>query len=180
MCRGLSSEERMTTTSNRTLALDLATVCGWASMGGGVMTSGSHDFTRYSGSKRRAADHVGESYAMFHRWLAEKLRTDKPGAIAYEEVCRWGGYAAAHCFGGFRGHMLALAASHGIPCYGYTPSAVKIFWTGKGNADKGAMVSATRRKFPDVDLTDDNEADAIAILNLHLSKAQQVLQEVTP
>jgi Holliday junction resolvasome RuvABC endonuclease subunit len=158
-----------TDTHARGLALDLATVCGYANIGGGVITSGSQDFSRYHGSKKRPADHVGEPYAMFHRWLSEKLHTDKPEWIAYEEVYRWQGASAAHCFGGYRGVMMSLAAVHGIPCHGYSPPDIKKHWTGKGNADKDAMIAATLIKCPDVDLTDSNEADALAILNLHLA-----------
>jgi Holliday junction resolvasome RuvABC endonuclease subunit len=65
--------------------------------------------------------------------------------------------------------MLALAAVHALPCVGYSPSEIKIFWTGKGNADKDTMIAATLIKCPDVDLTDSNEADALAILHLHIS-----------
>lgn len=155
----------------RLLALDLATTCGHASLGGGIVTSGSQCFARLPATKRRPAQHHGEPFAQFHRWLAGKLRDDKPDAIAYEEVCRWQGYSAAHCFGGFRGHMLALAAGHGIPCHGYSPSDIKKFWTGKGNADKVAMMAETVRRFPELALTDSNEADALAILHLHLERS---------
>lgn len=154
----------------RLLSLDLATTCGWASLGGGVITSGSQCFARLPATKSRPAQHQGEPYAQFHRWLAGKLRDDKPDVVVYEEVCRWQGYSAAHCFGGYRGHMFALAAGHGIPCVGYSPGEIKSFWCGKGNADKDAMMVETRRRFPSLELTDSNEADALAILHLHLDR----------
>jgi Holliday junction resolvasome RuvABC endonuclease subunit len=154
----------------RILALDLATVLGWSLLGGGVVTSGSQSFARYGGSKSRPADHHGEPFAQFHRWLAAKLRDDKPDAIAYEEVCRWQGYSAAHCFGGYRGHMMALAAGHQLPCFGYSPTEIKKYWTGKGMCDKDAMIAATLIRFPGIDLTDSNEADSLAILHLHLER----------
>jgi crossover junction endodeoxyribonuclease RuvC len=156
--------------TERTLALDLATICGWAVRGGGVITSGSQSFARYGGSKSRPREHVGEPFAKFHRWLAEKIRTEKPSAIAYEEVCRWQGYSAAHCFGGFRGQMLALAAGYDIPCFPYSVGDVKKSWAGKGNADKDEMIAATMARFPTLDLTDSNEADALAILQLHIER----------
>lgn len=152
------------------LALDLATVAGWALLGGGVVTSGSHSFARYAGSKRRPRDHAGEPYAQFHRWLAEKLKVDKPDSIAYEEVYRWGGFAAAHCFGGYRGQMLALAACYSIPCHGYSPSDIKKHWTGKGRAEKEDMIAVCRERHPDIKIIDSNEADALAILDLHTTR----------
>lgn len=155
-------------TSMKILALDLATTTGWALSANGIITSGSQCFARLAATKSRPADHQGEPFAQFHRWLAEKIRTDKPEAIAYEEVMRFPYALQAHSFCGFRGHMLALAAGYGIPCFGYPPTSVKKFWAGKGNADKHEMVAATLVKLPDVDLTDDNQADSLAILHFHL------------
>lgn len=157
------------------LALDLATTCGWAVSANGVITSGSQCFTRYHGSKSRPQDHLGMPYSQFRNWLADKLHTDKPDQIAYEEVMRWGGASAAHCFGGFRGIMLDLACRYnGIPCFGYVPTAIKKYWAGKGNADKDDMVAATLLKYPNLDLSDDNEADALAILSLHQFHQKQI------
>lgn len=157
----------------RLLALDLATVTGWAVQASGVTTSGSQSFARYGGCKSKPADHTGASFAMFRRWLHETIRTDKPEVIVYEEVMRWMSASSAHAFGGFRALMLEAACIHSLPCVGYKPKQVKKFWTGNGNADKDVMVAETRRRFPDLDLTDDNEADATAILHLHLSTLQQ-------
>lgn len=154
---------------HRILALDLATVCGHATHANGITTSGSQDFTRYTGCKSRPPEHPGASFAMFRRWLHEKLRQDKPGAIVYEEVRRWMSANAAHAFCGYRGIMLEAGCLFTLPCYGYSPTAIKKHWTGKGTADKPAMIAETRRRFPELDLTDDNEADALAILHLHLS-----------
>lgn len=161
--------------SRRILALDLATVCGWASIANGVTTSGAQDFSRRPATKGtktrppRPADHPGAPFARFESWLVTILATETPDAIAYEEVCRWGGYSAAHCFGGYRGAMLAAAARRGIPCHGYTPGEVKKFWTGNGSAKKPAMIAEAVRRFPGIQLSGDDEADALAILQLHLS-----------
>lgn len=156
----------------RVLSLDLATVCGWALLGGGVITSGSQSFARYTGCKSRPADHPGETFAKFHRWLANKVREDKPDVLAFEEMS--GFYKGQHTprlLYGLRGVMMSVAAAYGaIPCFGYDAASVKKFWAGKGNAKKPDMVAATRERCPGVDLTDDNEADALAILHLHLER----------
>jgi Holliday junction resolvasome RuvABC endonuclease subunit len=164
----------MNTVHPKILALDLATTTGWAMTAAGIVTSGSQCFARLPATKTRPAEHMGEPFAQFHRWLAEKIRTDKPEAIAYEEVMRFPYALQAHSFGGLRGHMLALAAGHGIPCFAYAVTHVKKFWTGKGNADKDDMVAATLLKLPWVDPTDDNECDALAILHLHLSQHESM------
>lgn len=155
------------------LSLDLATVTGWAviSCGAtGVTTSGSQDFSRYPGSKSRPAHHAGESFAMFHRWLSAMLATEPPAQIVHEEVA--GFFKSAHAarvIFGFRGILYAQAAARGIPVTGYNAQKVKLFWAGSGRAKKPDMIAATRRRCPQVDLTDGNEADALAVLHLHLS-----------
>jgi Holliday junction resolvasome RuvABC endonuclease subunit len=154
----------------RILSLDLATVTGWATHGGGVTTSGSQDFSRYAGCKSRPADHAGAPYERLRRWLVDKIAADKPEMIAYEGAGYFKSAAAAQLCIGFRGVMLSVAAQHGIPLSVYAPSKVKQFWTGKGNADKDAMMAETQRRFPDLELTDSNEADALAVLHLHLSR----------
>lgn len=154
----------------RILALDLATVTGHATYGAGVITSGSQDFSRYPGSRSRPADHTGAPFLRFHRWLSLKIAEDKPEAIAYEET--GGFYKGPHTpriMYGLRAVMLAVAAQHGLPCHGYPNMTVKKSWTGKGTADKDAMMAEASRRFPDLELTDSNEADALAVLHLHLS-----------
>lgn len=156
--------------SPRILALDLATTTGWALHASGVLTSGSQNFARYPGSKSRAAEHVGEPYAKFGRWVRERIREDKPEVIVYEEVRRWSGFSAAHCFGGFRGMLFAQAAVVGVRVVGFSPSEVKKFWTGKGNAKKPAMIAATLARLG-IEAVDDNESDAIALLYFWQSRA---------
>ena len=147
------------------LALDLASTVGWANYANGIIDSGSQAF------KAKDGTHQGERYAQFHRWLSEKIRTDKPAQIAYEEAMGFFKSAsAAQIAYGFRGILMSLAAAHNIPCYGYVAPTVKKFWTGSGRADKDDMIAATLLKLPDVDLSDANQADALAILHLHLSK----------
>lgn len=154
----------------RTLALDLGTNMGWALMASGVLSSGSQSFERYKGCKSKEADHIGEPVKKLRYWLIDFIRTNKVDEIAYENVFRWNSGDAAKAYGGYRGIMLELAACGRIPVYGYSPTAIKKFWCGKGNAKKEAMVAETQKLFPDLKLTSDDEADAIAILHFHLSQ----------
>lgn len=154
-------------TTMRVLALDLATTTGHALLSAGIVSSGSQDF--HSKVKKGVAPYPGEQFARFENWLKERLRDDKPEAVAYEEVFRWMSSSAAHVFCGFRAIMLKESLCAGIHVHPYTPSAIKKFWTGNGAAKKDLMIAQTIARFPDIDLADDNEADAIAILHFHLS-----------
>lgn len=159
-------------TAARVLALDIATTTGWATIANGVITSGSQDFHRRAATKKRMEEHSGQSFASFRRWLHAKVIDDKPCAIVYEEVMRWAGAKAAHAFCGYRGLMLEAGTIFSLPCYPYSVGTVKKTWTGSGNAKKPQMMAECLRRFPGLDLTDENEADALAILHLHLSTVE--------
>lgn len=155
----------------RVLALDLATQCGWALMANGVLTSGSAGFQRYAGSKSRPAEHRGQPYLNFQRWLRERIQTDKPEVIVYEDVYRWSSGDAAKAYGAFRGTLMVNCAYYGLPVVGYAPGQIKKHFTGNGGAKKPLMMAVARKRWPDLPGdVDDNQCDALAILDLHLSQ----------
>ena len=140
------------------LALDLGTTTGWAlrAQDGGI-TSGTMTFrpSRFEGG--------GMRYLRFRGWLAEIARLSGGLArIGFEEVRAHAGTDAAHLYGGFLAHLSAWCEERGIPYEGVPVGTIKRFATGRGNADKAAMIAAIRaRGFAPAD---DNEADAIALL----------------
>ena len=84
-------------------------------------------------------------------------------AIWYEEVRRHIGTDAAHVYGGLMATLTAWAELRGVPYEGVPVGTWKRRVCGKGNADKATVVSAMRAR--GFSPTDDNEADALAILN---------------
>jgi Holliday junction resolvasome RuvABC endonuclease subunit len=145
-------------TSRAILSLDLGTTTGWAmQLAGGVIESGTTSFrpSRYDGG--------GMRYLRFRGWLAS-LAADAAGieAVYFEEVRRHIGTDAAHLYGGFLATLTAWCEQNSIPYEGVPVGTIKRHVTGKGNADKAAVIEAIRaRGFKPAD---DNEADAIAIL----------------
>jgi hypothetical protein len=146
-------------TGQRTLlALDLGTTTGWALHGAdGLITSGTASF------RNGRFDGGGMRYLRFTNWLGELERLSGPiAAIWFEEVRRHAGTDAAHVYGGLMATLTAWAELRGVPYEGVPVGTIKRHATGKGNANKDAMIAAARaRGFSPVD---DNEADAIAIL----------------
>ena len=146
-------------TGQRTLlALDLGTTTGWAIRGfDGLITSGTVSFKpgRYDGG--------GMRYLRFTNWLTEIDRLTGPIAtIWFEEVRNHKGVDASHVYGGLMATLTSWAELRGVPYEGVPVGTIKRHATGKGNANKDAMIAAARaRGFTP---TDDNEADAIAIL----------------
>ena len=140
------------------LALDLGTTTGWAIRGfDGLITSGTVSFKpgRYDGG--------GMRYLRFTNWLSEINRLSGPvEAIWYEEVRRHAGTDASHVYGGLMATLTAWAELRGIPYSGVPVGTIKCHATGRGNANKQAMIDAARKR--GFSPTDDNEADAIAIL----------------
>lgn len=140
------------------LALDLGTTTGWALLSSdGIVTSGTVSFkpSRYDGG--------GMRYLRFKGWL-DQVRTyaGRIDAIHFEEVRRHVGVDAAHLYGGFLATLATWCEHEMIPFQGVPVGTIKRFITGKGNADKSAVIEAVKaRGFNPVD---DNEADAIAIL----------------
>lgn len=148
----------VTITRGAMLALDLGTSTGWALQAGDdFITSGtvSLKHTRFDGG--------GMRFLRFRRWL-EQLDLDAGPieVIHFEEVRRHVGTDAAHVYGGLLGVLTAWCEENLVAYQGVPVGTIKRFITGKGNADKAAVIAAVRAKgfFP----ADDNEADAIAIL----------------
>lgn len=145
---------------NTILALDLGTTTGWALMTrDGSITSGTESFKphRFEGG--------GMRFLRFKRWLTEiKQTSDSIDAVYFEEVRRHLGVDAAHAYGGFMAHLTAWCEHHQIPYQGVPVGTIKKHATGKGNASKDEMVASVRARGHAP--TDDNEADAIALLYL--------------
>ena len=139
------------------LALDLGTSMGWALRLGIETHSGTVSFrpSRYDGG--------GMRFVRFRSWL-EQLAADRalPASIYFEEVRRHAATDAAHIYGGFLACLAAWCEERGIAYQGVPVGTIKPHVTARGNADKQTVIDAVRaRAFAP---SDDNEADAIAIL----------------
>lgn len=148
------------------LALDLGTSTGWALMSSdGTIVSGVESFRpqRFEGG--------GMRFLRFKRWLTE-LKGGGLAAIYFEEVRRHVGVDAAHVYGGFMGTLTAWCEAHEIPYSGVPVGTIKKHATGKGNADKEAMLAAARAR--GFDPADDNEADALALLDYALTLGTEI------
>lgn len=145
------------TSRSSTLALDLGTKTGWALDCDGRAVSGVWDLKggRYEGG--------GMRYLRFRRMLEEAHAANPFQMVFFEEVRRHLGTDAAHIYGGLLATLTAWCEERKIAYGGVPVATIKRHATGKGNADKGAMVRAARaRGWTPVD---DNEADALWILD---------------
>ena len=144
------------------LALDLGTTTGWALRAPeGQIACGFVSF------KSQRFEGGGMRYLRFRRWLTDMKATVSGtqgiGAVYFEEVRRHMGVDAAHVYGGLLAMLTAWGERHHIPYQGVPVGTIKKHVAGQGNASKDEMITAMRRlgHVP----TDDNEADALALLH---------------
>jgi Holliday junction resolvasome RuvABC endonuclease subunit len=158
-------------TKTNILALDLGTTTGWAlrSAQGPI----AHGFVSF---KSQRFEGGGMRYLRFRRWLDDLRETvcrtgTSPGidALYFEEVRRHLGVDAAHVYGGLLATLTAWCEYHQIPYQGVPVGTIKRHATGKGNASKAEVIAAIRSLGHPV--TDDNEADALALLHCALAQA---------
>jgi crossover junction endodeoxyribonuclease RuvC len=141
------------------LALDLGQKTGWAVRNtDGAIASGTVEFKpgRFEGG--------GMIYLRFRAWLQEVDETAGGiCAVYFEEVRFHRGVTAAHAYAGYLAHLTAWAEMFKIPYRGVPVGTIKRHVTGRGNADKDAVIAAVRAL--GFDPVDDNEADALALLD---------------
>ena len=145
------------------LAIDPATHCGFAYYDGAI-TSGVWDLSvrtdessgmrllRFKG-KLKEISALGIELVVF-----EAVRHANPkmirGIIIQSEI---------------QGILKCWCDENEVEYFGLSPSEIKKHITGKGNADKIAVMNAINKKL-NLQIKDDNEADALAILDYAMEK----------
>jgi Holliday junction resolvasome RuvABC endonuclease subunit len=145
---------------NRILAIDPATKCGYALYDNGATISGVWDLgvKRYEGG--------GMRFIRLENHLAQILPVDMVG---FEESVNK--YADANKIYG--GIIAVIQAQCEKTKSNYGPvhwATIKRHATGKGNANKEMMIAAAHRLYPGRTIADDNEADALCLLNYLVSE----------
>jgi len=142
------------------LCLDLGTHTGWAllttSVAGFNLLSGVWDF------RPGRFDGAGLRYVRFRSQLNTLFDQTAVDLVFFEEVRRHIGADAGRVYGALFGVVTGLCEERNIPYEGVPVGTIKQSWTGKGNASKKMMLDEAAARGYDA-VTDDNEADAIAL-----------------
>ncbi len=152
--------------NKKILALDLGTKTGWAIKSQNQITSGTIEFkpSRFEGG--------GMRYLRFQKWL-EEINQLSHGIdqVYFEEVRRHMGVDASHAYGGFLAYLTGWCEDKNpkIPYLGIPVKAIKKHITGNGNSKKEAVIEAVKKL--GFNPKDDNEADALALLDLVTKKS---------
>ena len=154
----------------RILALDFATKTGWAYRGvGDCLSSGSWDFSV------RPDESSGTRLIRFESKLLKMIpMTD---VIAFERVTagdsKKANFSSIKLQCKMQGIIERLVENtEGVEHIGYIIQTIKKHALGdkKGKRDKAAMIKAAEDVWPDQELIDDNQADALWILDLAWSE----------
>jgi hypothetical protein len=137
------------------LALDLGKKTGWALYAEGRVASGTYQIKtgRFQGG--------GVIFLNFERDFLNSFKA--VGRVYFEEVRRHIGTDAAHMYGGLLATLTSWCEVNAIPYQGVPVGTIKKHITGKGNAGKAQVIEAVKAK--GFNPADDNEADALAILD---------------
>lgn len=154
-------------------AFDLGTKCGWAIYDGQKIKSGVKEL---KATRFQSADMRFVNFRDFLDGLKKQTQknTQLHGAapIYFEEVRKHIGVDAAHCYGGFKATLTTFANDSKLSWQGVPVGTIKKHITGKGNADKLAVIKAVQAL--GYNPKDDNEADAIALLE-HAMKQEGII-----
>lgn len=144
---------------------------GWAYEGvGSRLHFGTKSFSAFK-------DDYGIVFHEYEKWLIGMIRNCNPDVIAVEATNAGLNGKARYIITAMEAITHKVAASFGIQRSVSTPSQIKKWLTGKGNADKALMVS--KAKELGYKVTDDNQADAVALLLLTKETTQNVQQPTT-
>jgi crossover junction endodeoxyribonuclease RuvC len=103
-----------------------------------------------------------------HADLAELITWHQPAALALEDVYFGKNVRSAIGVGQARGVSLLTAAEHDVPCFDYTPQAVKMAVCGSGAADKKQVQRMVGTLLGLADLPEsDHAADALGVAICH-------------
>jgi crossover junction endodeoxyribonuclease RuvC len=107
-----------------------------------------------------------------HAAVGDLIKEHAPAAMAIEDIFFGQNARSAFSVGQARGVVMLSAGMHGVPCYSYTPQAVKQAVCGSGRADKGqvqrmvgALLSLPEPPEPH------HAADALAVAICHANGA---------
>lgn len=148
---------------------------GTASTGFGVVESSAQHLRTLTGGviSTRASEPPERRLAAIAEALSGLLDEHRPDAVAIEEVFFGRNARSAFAVGQARGAVLAAAGAREVPCFSYTPQAVKLAVCGSGAAGKEQvqrMVAAllNLQEPP----ASDHAADALALAICHANVAR--------
>jgi crossover junction endodeoxyribonuclease RuvC len=114
-----------------------------------------------------AGEPVETRLARIHEALTDLITRHQPAAMALEDVYFGRNVRSAIAVGQARGVALLSAAQDGVPCFDYTPQAVKVAVCGSGAAAKDQVQRMVGLLLGVPQPKSDHTADALAVAICH-------------
>jgi crossover junction endodeoxyribonuclease RuvC len=147
---------------------------GAANTGFGVVRSAGEKLAALDGGviETSPAMAAEQRLARIHSALGELIEWHEPAAMALEDLYFGRNVGSALAVGQARGVAMLAAAQHNLPCFDYTPQAVKKAVCGSGAADKAQVqkMVAALLSLPEPPESD-HAADALAVAICHAGSA---------
>ena len=143
---------------------------GAANTGYGVVLARGRTLAALDGGviETSASEPLERRLARIHAGVSDLISDHEPEAMAIEDLFFGQNARTAFSVGQARGAALLAAGMAGVPCYSYTPQAVKQAVCGSGRAEKdqvqrmtGALLGLPEPPSPD------HAADALAVAICH-------------
>jgi Holliday junction resolvasome RuvABC endonuclease subunit len=151
----------------RVLAVDLSlTATGLAGNVPGLWTCTIKPKTK---GHQRLADITGEIYDYASKALVDLVIIEGPSYGSGK------GQQGHHERAGLWWHVTWRLWRNHVPLLVMPPTAVKVYATGKGNADKDTVLIEAIKRWPDFGIADNNQADAATMLAAALDHADAPL-----
>ena len=147
---------------------------GTANTGYGVVVSRGSTLAALDGGviETRPGAPLERRLAQIHARICDLIADHQPAALAIEDLYFGRNAHTAFAVGQARGVVLLSAGMAGIPCFSYTPQAVKQAVCGSGRAEKGQVQrmvgSLLALESPP---EPDHAADALAVAICHANGA---------
>lgn len=147
------------------LSLDIAIKTGWAFGSKENLIFGTIDLSGRAGDVARVGRHL-------NLWLSKTIKERRPSILVIERPWFIQGETNGFSLANWVYEAHRVAEEIDLPRIEYGATETKKFMTGDGRAKKHQVVEAVRKKGYKV--TNDNEADAVALLLLHADKAGKI------
>ena len=148
---------------------------GVANTGFGVVRAEGNSVHALDGGVIEAppSESMPERLERIHSEIGQLLAWHEPIALALEDLFFGRNARSAMAVGQARGVAQLAAAQHGIPCFDYTPQAIKLAVCGTGAAAKGQVqhMVGSLLGLPSPPKSD-HAADALAVAICHSAHAR--------
>lgn len=137
------------------IGFDQATLMGWAvGTSEGAIACGTINTTP------RRFDSMGARFLRAEKGISDLLTKYKPALAVLEEHRAHSSVQAAQILGAYAVTVMTCCERAGVPYMAVPVLTLKKFASGCAHASKDLMVAAARKRFPNLTINSDDEADA--------------------